>query len=180
MPLFKKSVKEAWADAERDRDAEFERIMGATSAADLAIDLLRAFGPDGARPSKPKTHIELVEWQLNSLALESRRQRALVYKKLNGPVREALQILEHAELVHRVSRTDSADTWRVTSAGSDALTAGETEIRRLVGQRNGAAQAASAQRSVAERLHGLDALRESGDISEDEYVAQRQNIIGSI
>lgn len=64
MPLFKKSFKDAWAQAGADMDQEFARVMDFPPVADIATELMAAFGPDGPKSGKPLTLNDLREWCL--------------------------------------------------------------------------------------------------------------------
>ncbi len=50
-------------------------------------------------PGKPLTQHDLIGWMLSQYEFSSRALKALAYQKLEAPIREALQVLEHAEHV---------------------------------------------------------------------------------
>jgi hypothetical protein len=135
MPLFKMGLRQAWAEAARVREDEFQRVMALPTAAEVAVQLMQAFGSDGPRRGKPLTQHDLIEFLTRQRNFASRGQRAMAYKKLAGPVREAMQVLEHAELVYLNVRTDSPDRWHATSAGMEALAQGQHAIELRVAQR---------------------------------------------
>lgn len=95
MPLFHKSddkiAKEAAAQA------EFERL-NTLSPADLAIEVMPAYGPDGPHGHGPDGGINILQallW-LNQAHFPS----GISYiRQLQEPVREAIQALDHAGLV---------------------------------------------------------------------------------
>jgi hypothetical protein len=92
----------------------FERLM-ALSTTDLAAELMPAFGSDGPKPGKDLNHLVLVSWLLGGYrgagGVSSRLQpdRAVI---------EALQVLEHADLV--TSRTTSPQRWNASRLGAAA------------------------------------------------------------
>jgi hypothetical protein len=185
VPLFKKSFKTAFAEVNAAEEAEFQRVMALPPAADLAADLMEAFGPDGPKRGKPLTLYDLVDWMLGRYDFSSRRQRVLCSTRLrrnSSPIREALQVLEHAELVYLTIRTDSADNWRATSLGLADLASGKDAVRHRISQRSGSAPAPVTQprQSTAARLGEVEALRAAGAISETEYAAKREQIINEI
>ncbi len=95
VPLFHKSddkiAKEASAQAEFDR-------LNALSPADLALEVMPAFGPDGPHGHGPNGGINILQallW-LN----QARFPSGISYiSQLQEPVREAIQALDHAGLV---------------------------------------------------------------------------------
>jgi hypothetical protein len=103
--------------------------------------------------------------------------KVLGYGRLEAPVREALQVLEHAELVYITVREESADNWRATRLGLEALRGGYEVVRQRIKERTGGGAPAP---SAAQRLDELETLRSAGVISEAEYSAKRQQIINEI
>jgi hypothetical protein len=95
VPLFRKSedkiAKEAAAQAEYDR-------LNALSPADLAVEVMPAFGPDGPHGHGPNGGINILQalFWLNQAHFPS----GISYiRQLQEPVREAIQALDHAGLV---------------------------------------------------------------------------------
>ena len=183
MPLFKKSFKEAWAEASADQDAEFANVMDFPPVPEIATELMAAFGPGGPKRGKPLTYDDLAKWWLDRYEFADRRQRVVCSARLRrgggGPIREALQVLEHAELVYLTVRTDREDIWTATNLGLSALADGKEAVADRVGRR-GAGPVAAQPKSVAERLQELESLRNAGAISDTEYAAKREHIIGEI
>lgn len=54
---------------------------------------------------------------------------------LERPVREALQVLEHAELIYLSRWSDSPPQWRVTRLGVLCLNEGEDSVRQCIEDR---------------------------------------------
>lgn len=183
MPLFKKSFKDAWAQAGADMDQEFARVMDFPPVAEIATELMAAFGPDGPKRGKPLTLNDLREWWLDRYDFADRRQRVVCSTRLRrgggGPIREALQVLEHAELVYLTVRTDREDVWTATNVGLSALADGRDAVAERVGRRV-AGSAAAEPKSAADRLQELETLRSAGVITDAEYAAKREHIIDGI
>jgi hypothetical protein len=57
---------------------------------------------------------------------------------LHGPMREALQLLEHAELIY-ISEMESVPSarWRATRLGLAVLASGKTAVRQRIKDRTG-------------------------------------------
>jgi hypothetical protein len=136
---------------------------------------MQAFGAGGPKPGKPLTHRDLAEWLLDRYEFPSRGLRAVAYGKLDAPLREALQILEHAELVYLTVRSERPDTWTATSSGLEALARGKDAVSHSVLHRSNADAPSRAQ-----RLQELQSLHSSGTISDAEYAAKRERILNEI
>lgn len=182
MPLFKMGVKEAWAASTAQQEQEFARLMPVPPVPEFAVELMTAFGPGGPKRGKPLTERDLTEWWVDRHEFTSRRQRVLcmgMLRRGRAPFREALQVLEHAELVYLTVRTDREDIWTATNLGLSALADGRDAVADLVGRR-GAGPVATQPKSVADRLHELESLRSAGAITDAEYAAKREHIIGEL
>jgi hypothetical protein len=116
MPLFRKKDHTAEDEAAR---THFEQLM-ALSPADLAAELMPAFGPDGPRHGKNLNILQPVSWLLRGHrgagGVSDRRQ-------LVAAVREAAQVLEHAELVQarHLGGQSGGSLWNATRLGAAAL-----------------------------------------------------------
>jgi hypothetical protein len=127
-PLFGKSEDKA-AREEAGR-VEFERLT-ALPVADLALELMPAFGPDGPRGRGPEGAINIV--QLLSWVSKTNFPDGVSYaRKLNDPVREGVQALEGAGLV-LATRHQQGQWLAATRLGQTALADG-TVRDHLVGQ----------------------------------------------
>ena len=177
VPLFKTNLKTAWAEGKRSAEAEIERVMPMQSAAHLAAPLMQAFGSDGPKRGKSLTQHDLVKWMLSQYEFSSRALKALAYQKIDAAIREALQVLEHAELVYISVDSDQPDKWTATGAGLAALARGKDVVRQHITERTGTA---SPPKPIDERLQELDNLRSTGVISEAEYNTKRGQIIDEI
>ena len=189
MPTFREKFKAA----EQARRAKADTFM-ALSTADLAVELMPAFGPGGPanvifRRGADRT--ALVGWLLKT------QEVSLLLKQLSvlrARVLEAVQLLEHAELVYVHSITHGSDSgsstryWRATDAGMAALASGRDAVRQRINYRTGAASAPAVappdlvppRASSAQRLQELEALRATGAISDVEYIAKRERIIDEL
>jgi hypothetical protein len=53
----------------------------------------------------------------------------MIFKKLEHPIRDAIQRLEQLAWVRSTLRTDSPELWAITNSGSEALARGEDALR---------------------------------------------------
>ena len=165
------------AESKHALESELQSAMPLPPVADLAAELMPAFGLGG-----PLTLHQLVKWKLDQYEFSSSAKKAIAYPKLETPVREALQVLEHAELLYRTVAEESADKWAATRLGLEALRGGKDVVTQRIKERGGAAAApaAASQPSTAHRLQELEGLRSSGVISDAEYAAKREQIINDL
>ena len=91
----------------------------ALSAADLAAELMPAFGPDGPRRGKELGRVQLISWLARGNPRMSGRQQ------LEPAVREAMQVLEHAELVRFRRIQGGGGCWNLSRLGEAALANGD-------------------------------------------------------
>jgi hypothetical protein len=131
MALFGKKDHTAQDAAARDH---VEQLM-ALSPADLAAELMSAFGPDGPRRGKDLNILQLVSWLLRGYRGAggvSRREQLVV------AAREAMQVLEHAELVQvrHLGGASGGSIWNATRVAAAALANGD--YRQRIQDRNGA------------------------------------------
>lgn len=141
MPMFGNKDQAAKDEANRAAGLEAERLM-ALAPAELAAELMPAFGPHGAAPNaKPLPGnpvslrcVELTEWLLSGAPLPLRSPLA---PRLEGALREAVQVLEHAELVYLSGQGESISNqkWSATRLGLSALAEGEAVVRRRINDR---------------------------------------------
>ena len=120
-PLFgkseEKSAEIAAALAEADR-------LGALAPEELAVELMPVFGPDGPKGRGPDGGINLLQVEAGLLDKTPRATKYMA--QLQQAVREALQVLEHAELINKTSR--QSGTWyNATRLGQTALTDGTVQ-----------------------------------------------------
>jgi hypothetical protein len=113
--------------------------------ADLATELLAAFHPagppgDGANPGSSFSPFDLVKWLSRSYPNPGRCARQAT-RPLIGPIREAMQLLEHAELVYVRSMPDFDDAsnvnWSATRLGLATLASGKAAVRQRIKDRTG-------------------------------------------
>ena len=113
-PLFRKSDEKAAHDAATQ--TELERLRD-IPAAELGVELLPALGPDGIPHARGGVRPQqLCKWLMEAYPGASKFNPG----QLLIPVREALQSLEHAELVYS-SGLERTSVWRLTRAGEDRL-----------------------------------------------------------
>jgi hypothetical protein len=139
MPLFGQSRDPAEVEAERARQqaslqamvdaagAMFQWVSG-VPAGDLAAHLMPAFGPGASARSR--------DGNVDLSGLFTR----LGYRdnSLTGPILEAVQLLEHAELILIADIADSgARCWRATRFGLATLAEGTDAVRQRIKDRTG-------------------------------------------
>jgi hypothetical protein len=119
-PLFgnreQKQAEIAAAKAEADR-------LAALTPAQLAVEVMPAFGPGGPKASQ-SYGINVL--QVGIALMEDTPRGSSELKELIEPIREALQVLEHAELIARNSGREG--TWfKATRLGETALAEGSVQ-----------------------------------------------------
>jgi hypothetical protein len=116
-PLF--GNKEEKAAQQAAAIAEIERLCG-LPVADLAAEILPAWGPNGARRllGNSPGSLQIVAW----LVADYPRKPSI--KPLLEPVKEAIQALEHAGLLLRKIIGDGGSTVDLTRLGETALAEG--------------------------------------------------------
>jgi hypothetical protein len=131
VPLFRKSedkiAKEAAAQAEYDR-------LNALSPADLAVEVMPAFGPDGPHGHGPNGGINILQalFWLNQAHFPS----GISYiRQLQEPVREAIQALDHAGLV--MTSAGREGSWTAATRLGLASLADGTLSQRVGGTEGG-------------------------------------------
>lgn len=174
MGFFRRDLKKAMSESRQALDAQLQQVLDLPPTADLAAEIMGAFGGTGPKPGKPLTHNDIVKWMSEKYEFSSRAQRFIATDRLREPIREALQILEHAELVLLTVETEGTDNWRLTSKGRTTLSGGKALVQQYITERT------AAPISTAVRLEQLEALRAGGLLSDDEYTAKRQQIIDEL
>jgi|SRR6516165_11568180 hypothetical protein len=151
MPLFgaKDPAEEATAQA-------LVNWANSVPAADLAADLMVAFGPDGRKGGNQLGKGDLIEWLFREYPNPGRYAKPSkgYIEQLDRPIREAVQLLEHAELVYvsevyernSVAGGDLIHTgnvvvpharWSVSRLGSACLANGKANVRQRIKDRTG-------------------------------------------
>jgi hypothetical protein len=114
---------QATADADRARrDAMYEWAYHA-AAGDLAAELMAAFLPAGTTAGPTELRMRLGCWESK-------------YRHLTEPIEEALQLLEHSELVC-LRRLGDAPRWGATRFGLTILADGKDAVRQRIRDRTG-------------------------------------------
>ena len=114
-PLFWKN--EDKAAREEAAFAELDRLRS-LAPDDLALEVLPALGPDGPRGARFVRVQDICKWLMRShrVGLKASPMQLLIV------VREALQRLEHADLVW--SQQGEHGLWKLTRLGEQALSGG--------------------------------------------------------
>jgi hypothetical protein len=109
--------------------------------ADLAAELLGAFGPGGSKNTYGDfvTSGDLVDWLFRGYP----KPATSVKSQLLRPITEAMQLLEHAELVYVFLMWDFTVThsgnagWTATRLGWALLAKGKDAVRQRIKDRTG-------------------------------------------
>jgi hypothetical protein len=103
--------------------------------AELASELMTAFGLEGIRGGEAASPDDLRDWMLRGYPKLS--GIVVPARPVNAPIMEAVQLLEHSELIYLRWITNDAPVWSVTRLGTATLGAGEEAIRQRIKDRTG-------------------------------------------
>jgi hypothetical protein len=147
MPLFgEKANHMANDDAAHPKLVNQPMIdwLNRVPPAELAAELMPGFGPNGAEPylrdSQDFTHRSLEEWLFyrHGYPYQGTPWSRFYPDGRCWPILEALQLLEHAELIYISEIQDSGDRrWRPTRLGLSALAEGKDVVRQRIKDRTG-------------------------------------------
>jgi hypothetical protein len=118
--LFRRSEEKRAEKRGREAaiQAEVDRLK-ALSPEELAVEVLPILAAEAAKSTGGRLYVSDICRKL--VGTVSGR----VNLALNQPVREALQRLEHANLVLQVASADMGSSWRITTEGEHGLAAGK-------------------------------------------------------
>lgn len=115
--------------------AMIDWINGAPPA-ELAVEVMAVFGPDGPRggsTSRQSIH-QFIDWMFRGYPSPGLFRSYPV----SEPMLEAVQLLEHAELVYVTDIHDIGDRyWRATRLGLGTLLNGKAAVRQRIMDRTG-------------------------------------------
>ncbi|OBI90224.1 hypothetical protein [Mycobacterium sp. 1245805.9] len=118
----------------------FDWVNGAPPA-ELAAELMAAFGPNGANGGNDLGEQALVGWLFRGYypnpGYRERVELLEYVKELRRPLREALQLLRHSELVYESQYGDGAPSLSATRLGLAALASGKPVVRQRIKDRTG-------------------------------------------
>jgi hypothetical protein len=115
-PLGEKPNRRVQGDPAREELAR----LNALSPADLAGELMAAFGPDGPRGGGDVTEDHIARWLFRA------HPRASPYAAAARiAISEALQVLEHAELIRLDKPWSAPNYWTATRLGCEAIENGD-------------------------------------------------------
>ena len=128
MPLF--GPEPGWVDPAQPM---IDWINNAPPA-DLAAELMTFFGPDGPRPGVRVDSSQFTQWMFRDYP----KQTGLVVRArpVDESIHEAIQLLEHAELVYLRGTSDWA-TYNPTRLGLATLANGKAAVRQRIKDRTG-------------------------------------------
>jgi hypothetical protein len=103
--------------------------------AELAAELIAAFATRG----RDLGIVPLIEWLFREYPNPSRysSEYRSYRQELRTPIMEAVQLLEHAELVYESKRTEFAAYWSATRLGLATLAGGTAMVRQRIKDRTG-------------------------------------------
>jgi hypothetical protein len=109
----------------------------AAPPAELAAELMEAFNPEIPRRVPWLGSTEFEEWMFRGYP--QRTGFILPARPVQEPILEALQLLEHAELVfvRFISTTDGGRSWSATRLGLATLADGKAAVRQRIKDRTG-------------------------------------------
>jgi hypothetical protein len=107
----------------------------AAPPAELAPELMEAFSPEAPRRVPWIGSSEFEEWMFR--AYPKRTGLILAARPVQEPILEAIQLLEHAELVfvRFISTTDGGRSWSATRLGLATLAEGKAAVRQRIKDR---------------------------------------------
>jgi hypothetical protein len=115
--------KQAKRAEEEAAKTEADRLV-ALPVADLATEILPAFGPAG--PGKGDKEIGTL--QIGMFLMDDFPQGRQFIKQLVDPIHEGIQALENAGLIERRNHNIGTSTVKVTRAGLDAIESGGERV----------------------------------------------------
>ena len=109
----------------------------AAPPAELAAELMSAFGPETPRRVPWLVSSDFEEWMFRGYP--ERTGLILPARPVVEPILEAIQLLEHAELVfvRYISTTDGGRSWNATRLGLATLAEGKAAVRQRIKDRTG-------------------------------------------
>ena len=112
--------------AEKDAAAAEVTRLAALTAADLAVEVMPVFGPGGPKSSAGTGGLNVLQVGIGVMQKFPRGSSML--QQLVEPLREALQVLEHRELIVRTT-IQTGTWWHATRLGESALADGSVATR---------------------------------------------------
>ncbi len=101
--------------------------------AELAAELMAAFGPGGMRRGDAVSADALGDWLFRDYP--KRTGFIAAPRPVSGPISEAVQLLEHSELVYLRLIINDSPRWSITRLGTSTLSAGKDAIRQRIKDR---------------------------------------------
>jgi len=105
------------------------------SAAELAVEVMAAFDPQVPKRVPYICAFELSDWMFRGYP--ERRGIILRARPVQEPMLEAIQLLEHSELVYVRLISDSDRYWSATRLGLATLADGKDAVRQRIKDRTG-------------------------------------------
>jgi hypothetical protein len=109
--------------------------MNNAPPAELAAELMSAFGPDGPRGGDAVSSYDITEWMFRDYPKQT--GIFVATRPVNGSISEAVQLLEHSELIYLRWFSNDYPVWSVTRFGTATLAAGKEAVRQRIKDRTG-------------------------------------------
>ena len=109
--------------------------MNNVPPAELAAELMTAFSPDGPHGGTHVSSYDLTEWQFRGYPKQTGFFAAA--RPVGEAVSEAVQLLEHSELIYLGWFSNDYPVWSVTRLGTATLGSGKDAIRQRIKDRTG-------------------------------------------
>ena len=115
--------------------------LNSVPVADLAAELMAGFGPGGVGDRDGDVRPQpLTDWLFQVHGYPTPKRGFVIGSSpaLDVPIAEAIQLLEHAELIYVRAITDSGTRyWAATRFGLAALASGKAVVRQRIKDRTG-------------------------------------------
>jgi hypothetical protein len=103
--------------------------------ADLAAEVMTAFGPDGPRRGQQVSSTDLTDWMFRDYPKQT--GFIVAARPVGESISEAVQLLEHSELVYLRWFSNDYPVWSVTRLGTATLGSGKDAVRQRIRDRTG-------------------------------------------
>jgi len=103
--------------------------------ADLAVELFAVFGPEAANPRPWLAASEFTDWMFRGYP--ARTGWVVPARPVEEPILEAIQLLEHSELVYLRMISLEFCRWSPTRLGRTLLVDGKVAVRQRIKERTG-------------------------------------------
>jgi hypothetical protein len=103
--------------------------------AELAMELMTAFSSDGPHRGTHVSSYDLIEWMFRDYPKQT--GIFVAARPVNESISEAVQLLEHSELIYLRWFSNDYPVWSVTRLGTATLRSGKDAVRQRITDRTG-------------------------------------------